>query len=307
MVQNTQQLRPFYYFDKMHHPLHDHCTVMESFNAEEASITSIRDTLHARAFSATSSVGKNSPVAAVYIDPVNKRVTPVCWDLAQVPHISTASMRMLPYGEGVDSRNYILAACVLQRKLVECTAYTVHDMHKGKRYILWTHDRLRDGEYDAFRLWMPNSIQFACPAVLVTYTPPVESALMISMDADATHAERVLFQPVAGLSLRTEMVKKIVWSKKIHNTSNRMHSTEVKSVELEDRVIMTTSETILSGKSNASVGVGVYACNRCKSTMPKMQVCGKCKSVRYCSKECQLADWNERRHRCPKHPQLRMS
>lgn len=170
----------------MHHPLHDHCTVMEGFNADEASITSIRDTLHTRAFSATSSVGKKSPVAAV------------CWDLAQVPHVSTASMRMLPYGEGVDSRNYILAACVLQRKLVECTAYTVHDMHKGKRYILWTHDHLRDGEYDAFRLWMPDSIQFACPAVLVTYTTPVEYARMISMDADATHAERVLFQPVAG-------------------------------------------------------------------------------------------------------------
>ncbi len=287
----------------MHHPLHDHCTVMECFDTDEASITSIRDAIYTDAFSAASSVDKNYRVAAVYIDPVNKRVTPLRWDLTQVPHISTVSMRMLPYGEGVDSRNYILAACVLQRKLVECTAYTVHEMHKGKRYILWTHDRLRDGEYDAFRLWMPNSIQFACPAVLVTYTPPVESACMISMDADATHAERVLFQPVAGLSLRTEMVKKIVWSKKIHNSSNRMLSTEVKRVELEDRVIVTTSETILSGKSNASVGVGVYTCNRCNITMPKMQVCGKCKSVRYCSKECQLADWNERTHRCRTTPQ----
>lgn len=40
------------------------------------------------------------------------------------------------------------------------------------------------------------------------------------------------------------------------------------------------------------------ACEVCEKNGVKLKVCSKCKSVRYCSEECQLLDWEHHRDIC---------
>lgn len=39
-------------------------------------------------------------------------------------------------------------------------------------------------------------------------------------------------------------------------------------------------------------------CARCTSSFEKLKKCSKCKVVKYCSKACQIADWNDHRQYC---------
>ena len=39
-------------------------------------------------------------------------------------------------------------------------------------------------------------------------------------------------------------------------------------------------------------------CNVCNTTSETMYLCGKCKSVGYCSKSCQQKDWNSHKGEC---------
>ena len=39
----------------------------------------------------------------------------------------------------------------------------------------------------------------------------------------------------------------------------------------------------------------------CGKIDKKMRKCGDCKSIYYCSKECQKSDWNNHKHKCIKH------
>ena len=41
-------------------------------------------------------------------------------------------------------------------------------------------------------------------------------------------------------------------------------------------------------------------CMNCNRTFSQIQLCGRCRMVTYCSKECQRADWTKRHRRlCP--------
>jgi hypothetical protein len=40
-------------------------------------------------------------------------------------------------------------------------------------------------------------------------------------------------------------------------------------------------------------------CQHCKKVLKKKQRCGKCKSVFYCEKECQVKDWDRHKNTCP--------
>jgi hypothetical protein len=43
-----------------------------------------------------------------------------------------------------------------------------------------------------------------------------------------------------------------------------------------------------------------YVCNLCERSHMRMKLCGRCKKVRYCSRECQLADFGDHKKQCHK-------
>lgn len=46
---------------------------------------------------------------------------------------------------------------------------------------------------------------------------------------------------------------------------------------------------------------GIYLCYVCEKVSETMKWCGKCKSVKYCSQECQLSDWPKHKNFCIKY------
>ncbi|KAF8549280.1 hypothetical protein OG21DRAFT_1515390 [Imleria badia] len=77
-------------------------------------------------------------------------------------------------------------------------------------------------------------------------------------------------------------------SKEIHV----IHATHPLSQELF-RMMATPSEVIKANKSTSQV-----QCTTCSTTQPKLQTCQRCKSVWYCSKECQKKDWSRHKTWC---------
>ena len=47
-----------------------------------------------------------------------------------------------------------------------------------------------------------------------------------------------------------------------------------------------------------------HTCSKCSKSLQRLQYCGKCSIVTYCSKECQRADWPTHKLVCT--PQLRV-
>ena len=45
---------------------------------------------------------------------------------------------------------------------------------------------------------------------------------------------------------------------------------------------------------------GARVCQMCGEKSEKMKKCSACKQVRYCSKDCQLEDWNGHKKSCKK-------
>lgn len=47
-------------------------------------------------------------------------------------------------------------------------------------------------------------------------------------------------------------------------------------------------------------------CRTCKKLNPKVYLCNACKITKYCSEDCQRADWNEiHKKSCPFHKEMR--
>lgn len=42
------------------------------------------------------------------------------------------------------------------------------------------------------------------------------------------------------------------------------------------------------------------SCKACKTNNMKLYLCSRCRSVKYCSKECQKKDWTTHKHNCGK-------
>jgi hypothetical protein len=50
-------------------------------------------------------------------------------------------------------------------------------------------------------------------------------------------------------------------------------------------------------------GEVVYSCQCCKRETDEWSVCGRCKRVKYCSKQCQRADWRQHKSQCLPKPE----
>ena len=44
--------------------------------------------------------------------------------------------------------------------------------------------------------------------------------------------------------------------------------------------------------------IDTKVCNNCNKTFEKLLKCSKCKKVKYCSRECQIADWKKHKKNC---------
>ena len=54
-----------------------------------------------------------------------------------------------------------------------------------------------------------------------------------------------------------------------------------------------------SGKKDADTVADPNTCSKCgKEDEEKLSRCGRCQAVRYCSRECQLADWAKHKKAC---------
>ena len=57
-------------------------------------------------------------------------------------------------------------------------------------------------------------------------------------------------------------------------------------------------------KDEKGIGIRTYACVFCLKMYSKTKVCSKCKVSRYCSKNCQKADWKDHKNYCDTFEQL---
>lgn len=61
-----------------------------------------------------------------------------------------------------------------------------------------------------------------------------------------------------------------------------------------ERAGCTVRQALTINRANKKAGTGTVICERCKTVEPprvKFSVCGKCKNVCYCTRECQVAHW----------------
>ena len=54
------------------------------------------------------------------------------------------------------------------------------------------------------------------------------------------------------------------------------------------------------GKEEGNTKKAARVCENCDKETSKMQKCSRCRLVRYCSRDCQLADWKEHKKACKK-------
>ncbi|GAM29245.1 hypothetical protein SAMD00019534_124210 [Acytostelium subglobosum LB1] len=64
----------------------------------------------------------------------------------------------------------------------------------------------------------------------------------------------------------------------------------------------TISERNGRGEGDAYLGVQLYRCSCCKQTLVKPLICGYCKTVAYCSKQCQHEHWVTHKDSCKQTP-----
>ncbi|CAJ1403949.1 unnamed protein product [Effrenium voratum] len=70
--------------------------------------------------------------------------------------------------------------------------------------------------------------------------------------------------------------------------------------ELEELLESKRAAWRASAPSVASAASGASACAGCGGKQPRPFQCGTCKTVRYCSPECQKSHWKEHKRRCRK-------
>lgn len=251
-----------------------------------------------------------SAVSALKLDPFKREASWVTLDLASVPVLEDALMRMClsttAASEFVDPRTYVCIAQELGKEdWTDVAPYKVFSSFKGARALLWVCDDdprglpatrlLFEGRTGSTGRWLGTAFLVAYPVLPQTLPAPVP--------VSATAAVRP-----GTAALCAALDTRAVWGDAFASGELRVQwlNAEEAAAAPQTRFQLETSFTSVGGDDGDAGGIAVTMkekslrneCAACGKMCRK--VCQRCKLAFYCDAACQHQHWGEHKKTCVK-------